>query len=135
MVLWCSLRVSFWVSLNVTLRIVFWSNPVLWHSLKLTLRKNWAFEFFLSNSWYFDKPFDPNDYPDSKNIQKFQIALKMMAAAMFSCKTIFFLIRSFHLSFWNFLPKAESELTALCSFFFGLFIYLFFKMDALYRKI
>ena len=30
---------------------------------------------------------------------------------------------------------AESELTALGSFFFGLFIYHFFKMDALYRKI
>ena len=41
--------------------------------------------------------------------------------------------RSFHLSFWNFLPKAETESTALCRFFFGLFIYLFFKMDALYR--
>ena len=29
----------------------------------------------------------------------------------------------------------ESELTALGSFFYGLFIYLFFKMDTLYRKI
>ena len=35
--------------------------------------------------------------------------------------------RAFHLSLWNFLPKAESELTALGSFFFGLFIYLFFS--------